>query len=123
MEKNLTCPNHPKNSNLLTCSLCECEFCEECLQEIDSLICCSPHYKQYIKEKWVPAKKIICSNDENSESLILLQKKKELWALKNIPTFFTHSYSVCEESGNPLSFVTFFCLSHDFKRVRSFIEQ
>ncbi|MEC8624909.1 MAG: hypothetical protein VXY34_08830, partial [Bdellovibrionota bacterium] len=60
---------------------------------------------------------------ENSEGLFLLKKKKELWKLKNMPTFFTHSYSVCKKSGDPLSFVTFFCLSHDFKRVRSFIEQ
>ena len=123
MEKALNCPNHPNNTNLLTCSLCERGFCEDCLQEIDSLICCPNHYKQYIRETWVPAKKILCSNDENSEGIILLKRKKELWNLKNMPTFFTHSYSVCKESGDPLSFVTFFCLSYDLERVQSFLDQ
>ena len=123
MEKARNCPNHSNRKVLLTCSLCEVEFCEDCLYEVDSLVCCYPHYKQYIEEQWVPAKKIFCSNDENSEGLTLLTKKKELWFLQNIPTFFTHNYSLCKESGDPLSFVTFFCLSHDLKRVQSFIDK
>ena len=123
MKINKNCPNHPDNDNLITCSLCEVEFCEDCLYEVDGLICCKPHYKQYLEGQWVPIKKVFCSNDENSEGLILMDKKKKLWSLKNIPTFFTHQYSLSEESGDPLSFVTFFCLSHDLERVKSFINQ
>lgn len=122
MEKPQCCPNHPDGKLLLTCSLCESLFCENCLHEIDSLVCCSTHYKQYIKEKWVPVKKVFCSNDENSEGINLLKKKKELWSLDNIPTFFKHEYSSCKESGDPLSSVTLFCLSKDLERVKPFID-
>ena len=123
MKINKNCPNHPDHDILMTCSLCEVEFCEDCLYEVDGLICCNPHYKQYLEGQWVPIKKVFCSNDENSEGIILMNKKKELWSLKNIPTFFTHQYFFSKESGDPLSFVTFFCLSHDLERVKSFINQ
>ena len=121
MKNTQTCPNHPLSQALLTCSLCEDKFCNDCLQEIDSLIFCIKHVKLFKEGEWVVVKKIHCSNDENSEGLILFKKKKELWDLKKIPTFFIHKYSQCEKSGDPLSFVTLFCLRNDLERAQSFL--
>ena len=76
MESDLNCPNHPHCKTLLTCSLCEKGFCEECLQEADGLIFCSPHFKMFKEGKWVIANRVSCSNDENSKALLLFRKKK-----------------------------------------------
>ena len=75
MESDLNCPNHPHCKTLLTCSLCEKGFCEECLQEADGLIFCSPHFKMFKEGKWVIANRVSCSNDENSKALLLFRKK------------------------------------------------
>ncbi|MDD0854653.1 hypothetical protein HBN50_16185 [Halobacteriovorax sp. GB3] len=88
------CKNHTLIQSAGVCSICEHEFCQKCIKEIDKLHLCPEHFQLYIDHKWVPITNQLTTADTPEAGVYIYNFKKKLWDQEQTPSYILNEYKI-----------------------------
>lgn len=112
------CKNHIQNNSIGICSICEEEFCAQCLKEIDKVYLCPEHLKLYVSHKWTPITNQKTTPDTPESGVYIYNYKKEMWDKSKTPSFILNEYKINMEEDFVETYVQLHVKEEDAPKIR-----
>ncbi len=94
VEESFTCMNHPDNSAVATCAICEGSVCEHCHKDWDGIHLCPEHFGLFSQHTWQEIAEIQTNPKAPEKGHHLYQFKNKLWSDEKVPTYLVTHYKI-----------------------------
>ncbi|WP_417337084.1 hypothetical protein [Halobacteriovorax marinus] len=92
------CKNHETRNSVGICSICEEEFCVDCLKQIDKVNLCPEHFNTFADNIWTSITNQRTTPDNPEDGVYIYNFKKFLWKEKGIPSYILNDYKIQVEN-------------------------
>jgi len=92
------CKNHERRNSVGICSICEEEFCVDCLKQIDKVNLCPEHFNTFADNIWTSITNQRTTPDSPEDGVYIYNFKKFLWKEKGIPSYILNDYKIQVEN-------------------------
>ncbi|EQC42910.1 hypothetical protein M899_0082 [Bacteriovorax sp. BSW11_IV] len=113
------CLNHKERNSVGICSICEQEFCAQCLKEMDKVYLCPEHFKLYTQNKWIPITNEKTTPDTPQNGVYIYNYKKNIWDKDKIPSYILNEYKINMEGDFVETYVQLHVIEDDAPKLKS----
>lgn len=120
-KSDLFCPNHRDEPGEVTCGICDKLFCKACIRPFKTMHFCKEHMPLVMRHDWEEIATVKTSTQNPEEGVELFEKKKRLYADKNLPTYIETHYKINIDQDYIETYLVVFAIKEDAEAVKNYL--